>query len=168
LRLGSSAEYAAAVVDDDTTTLQDLQDRVRERAAAYLTVYSETEAPNALATAIGLEPDESWRQDEPRGRLKKPARANAVEYGSLLDEHQSPNAHVSALAKRLRPYAGPIRALCAEDTTWAIVRVVEHANGLATEWFGNVEVRVEPEDLQTFAALGAGLFFDAYVGYEDD
>lgn len=47
---------------NDDLTLSDLQDRVRERAAAYLTIHSEVASPAALAGAIGLTPTTNGRE----------------------------------------------------------------------------------------------------------
>jgi hypothetical protein len=141
----------------------ELQDRARVRADAYLTVYSDTETPEQLAQAIGLEADDGWCKGQPRGRLKKPAPTNAVSYHSQLDDLQSPSEHVAALASRLRPYMAEIRSAASrESTTKVLVRVVEHTD------FDNPEAWVEPADLETFAAMGVTLGFDTYVYLGDD
>jgi hypothetical protein len=153
-------------VSDDELTLGDMQDRVRDRAAAYLTVLSPTEPPAALAEAVGLPPDGQWSKGEPRGRLKEPVPTNGVQFDSLLDEDRSPTDHISALVERLRPHADAIRALLDSDDVSATSHIVEHA-GFATEWFANVEAYVSPTDLQALAYIGAAIAFDAYI-YADD
>jgi len=154
-------------VPDHDLTLSDLQDRVRERAAAYLTIHSEVESPAALAAAIGLIPDRQWAEGDPRGRLRRPAPNSVVEYESGLSEEHSPTDHAAALVARLRPYCERIRALTAAEGTWGVVDIVEHA-GFATEWFANTEAWVEPEDLHALAEMGVALRFDAYVAAPDE
>jgi hypothetical protein len=83
-----------------------------------------------------------------------------VVYGSGLDESRSPADHAAALAERLRPVAEAIRGVVDSGAT-AIVRIVEHSE------YDNVEAWVEPDDLRTFAEMGAGVHFDFYF-YEGD
>lgn len=153
----------------DDLTLADMQDRVRERAAAYLTLYSENESPDALAMAVGLKPDQAWQKGDARGRLRKPAPSSAVEYDSGLSEDHPPSECVSALACRLRPFGAQIHAVTAREGNWGVVRLVEHAGfAIAEHQVGNVEARVQSVDLETFAALGVSLVFDAYMSPNDD
>ena len=153
----------ASSVDEDDVTWSELADRVRVRADAYLVVHSDSEPPDSLAQAIGLEPDEGWHKGQPRGRLKRPAPTNAVVYRSPLEEAQSPSEHIAALANRLRPHTDKIRSLASrEGTQGIVVRVVEHTN------FDNPEAWVQPSDLETFAAMGATLGFDTYVYLDGD
>jgi hypothetical protein len=93
--------------------------------------------------------------------LREPAPTNAVDYQSGLDESRSPTDHAAALAARLRPVARQIRALV-DSGADATVRLVEHSGS------DNVEAWVKPEDLQTFAEMGATIGFDYYFYSEDE
>jgi hypothetical protein len=57
----------------------------------------------------------------------------------------------------------------AREGNSGVVRVVEHAGfAIADHQIGNVEARVQPVDLEAFAAMGVSLVFDAYVSPTDD
>jgi uncharacterized protein DUF4279 len=154
-------------VSDKKWPLADLQDQVRESAAAQLTVYSELPSAVALAEAISLEADEQWSKGDMRAEIKAPVPITRISFGSHLAEARSPTDHVAALVERLRPCADEIRALVAHEGTSAVLWVVEHVRS-ATAGFANVEAYVRPEDLQTLAAMGVSIAFDAYVCTDDD
>jgi hypothetical protein len=116
-----------------------------------------------------LTPDDAWSKGEIRGRLRKPAATNAVEYGSALAEDRPPSDHASALADRFRPFSEQVRAVTAREGDRGVVRVVEHAGVAIGEYgIGNVEAWLGPEALETFAAMGVSLVFDAYWYANDD
>jgi Domain of unknown function (DUF4279) len=126
-------------------------------AAAHLTILSESEPPDVIVRAIGLEPDQKRSNGDPlRAGGKRPY--NGLEYASGLDAKQRPETHLAVLMQHLRRYVGGIVEVSSWPTTHNVrVTVVEHTLD------ENPELCAQPGDLAVIASMKAELFFDAYV-----
>ena len=135
--------------------------RYRIRAGANLTILTTDESPDVLELTVGLEPDEQWAQGEAFGKGgKRPY--TGISYSSRLDEKQSPSDHIVELVGRLRPHAAGIAAVSARPTTYGVTLwVLEETRA------EDRQIDVEPEDMETIAAMGARLSLDIYF-YGDD
>ena len=130
--------------------------RYRIRAAADLVILATDDSPDVLELTVGLEPDEQWAQGDALGKGgKRPY--TGIRYSSHLDEKQSPVDHIVDLVGRLRPCTAGIAAVSARPTTYGVTLwVVEHTRS------EDRQIDVEPEDMETIAAMGARLSLDVY------
>lgn len=130
--------------------------RYRIRACADLVILATEGSPDVLERMVGLPADDKWSKgDLRRGGGGRPY--TGLRYSSRLDEKRSPTDHAADLVARLRPHVDGIAAASRLPMTYGVALwVVEHTCA------EDRQIDVQPEDLETIAAMGARLSLDLY------